>query len=143
MRERTLKMRTFIVAMALALAAGTPAVAQSCGDEITALEQRIDREGREAVSTSTSGKETSARREAQGVEAHRANTSPSNLPGGPAPGTGEAAAQNEAADAGGAGTGVMSAKASLNEARTAQNAGDDAQCRRFVDEAKRQLEGRP
>lgn len=125
-----MKMRQ--IAIALAAGAGmsvSAASAQSCQDRIAALEPRLSEQGRAAISASTSGKETGARREAKAADGK-----PS------AAGSGEAQGERAAEDAAGGGDGVLQAKARLNEARTASNDKDEGRCAALVAEAARLLE---
>jgi hypothetical protein len=119
--------RTTLAAAAL-LALAAPAAAEGCRERTDALAGRIDQEGREAVSASTSGKETGARREAKGAD------------GAPQTGGGpEAQAERAAEDAGAGGLGAQQAKARLNDARVALGKGDEARCAELAAEAERLL----
>ncbi|MGV7029619.1 hypothetical protein [Methylobacterium symbioticum] len=132
---------------AVCLAAGSfcflavgPVVAAGCVDDVTALDNHIKDMAKTAISTSTASKEAAGRREAMAEEAKKRGVPPAALPGGPEPGTSEATAVEQAAQAGGGGTGVMEAKAALNHARELANKGDDAGCVGALAEAKRALD---
>jgi hypothetical protein len=133
------RFRIALAASALLLLAG-PALAESCGERADALERRLDQEGREAVSASTGGKDTGARREAKAEETERTGEAPSRPANAPQAAPGEKQAQAAAADAGGGGTGVMQAKASLNEARVALGKGDEPGCLAAMAKAEKELE---
>ncbi len=128
-----MKMRRYAYALAACAAiSASSAWAQPCQDRIAALEPRLVAEGREAISASTSGKETGARREAKAVDGKS-----------PAAGGAETQGERAAEEAAGGGDGVLQAKARLNEARIASRDGDENRCAELVTEAERLLEPRP
>ncbi|MFJ5486371.1 hypothetical protein ACIKTA_01425 [Hansschlegelia beijingensis] len=128
-----MKMRRCAYALAACAAiSASPALAQPCQDRIAALEPRLVDEGRAAISASTSGKETGARREAKAVDGK-----PSAAAGG------ETQGERAAEEAAGGGDGVLQAKAKVNEARIASQDGDENRCAALVAEAERLLEPRP
>jgi hypothetical protein len=130
----------FSTAGLLCVLAAEPAIAAACEDDITALDAHIKDIAAIAISTSTASKEAAGRREAMAEEAKKRGVPPTALPGGPEPGTSEATAVEQAARAGGGGTGVMEAKAALNRARDLARKGDEAGCLRALADAKRALD---
>ena len=135
-----MKSAVLLTAGLLCVLAAGPVIAAACADDITALDTHIKDKATTAISTSTASKEVASRREAMAEEAKKRGVPPTALPGGPEPGTSEATAVEQAAQAGGGGTGVMEAKAALNRARELAKKGDEAGCVSALAEAKRALD---
>ena len=125
------------------LAVAGPASASPCGDQIGALDARLNDTAATAAAASSGGQGVAAAREAQAMEARDENR-PAGAPAVPFQSEGrEAQATQRAAEAGGGGDRVMQAKATLNRARTLDAQGDGAGCMEAVAEAERRSAPRP
>jgi hypothetical protein len=135
-----MKPAVFLAAGLFCVLAAGPVLSAACADDVAALDSHIKDMATIAISASTASKEAAGRREATAEEAKKRGVPPTALPGGPEPGTSEATAVEQAARAGGGGTGVMEAKAALNRAREFAKKGDEAGCVSALAEAKRALD---
>lgn len=119
-------MRTtpMFVAIGLMAAAGAPAFAASCRDEIGSLDARLKREATAAVSSRTG----------------HGDTPVTSVPTGPRASPPDTEASARAGEAGGAGDRLVQAKALLNRAHTLAQRGDDAGCLATIALGKKQLE---
>lgn len=88
-------------------------------------------EATEAISASTSGKETAARREGEGVTGTAGGSDPRSAPA------------DKAAQAGKGADAAQQAKVALDEARTADAKGDAKGCEAAVERAERELKKAP
>lgn len=117
-----------------------PASASPCGDRIAALDARLDQEAEAAISTSSGGQGVAGAREGQAMQDEDGEIPP-NEPAVPFQSEPrEAAATEDAVEAGEAGNLVMQAKAALNRARTLDREGNTAGCEEALAEAERQIE---
>ena len=122
-----------------ALAAASPGIASPCGDQIGALDARLNETATAAASASSGGQAVAAAREGQAAEARDENRA-TGAPAVPFQSESrEAQATQRAADAGGGGDRVVQAKATLNRARTLDAQGDANGCMAAVAEARRQI----
>lgn len=117
--------------VAVLMAASTPALATPCAQRIDALAKQVKSESTAAIAASTSGKETAARREGEGLTGTAGASDPRTAP--PA----QAAQAGKGADA------AQQAKVALDEARTADAKGDAKGCEAAVERAERQLKAAP
>jgi hypothetical protein len=113
------------------LLAGAPALASPCADQIAALDKRMRGEATEAISASTSGKETAARREGEGTTGTAGAADPRTAP------------PDKSAQAGLGADRAQQAKVALDEARTADGKGDAKGCEAATARAKQQLDAAP
>jgi hypothetical protein len=120
-----------ISAFLISVAIAGPALASPCGDQIAALDQRVMKEAREAISASTSGKYTASSREAQGITSSEGKPSIPEAPPG------------VSAEAGKGGDMAQQAKVSVEEARTADQKGDTKGCEAALTRAKQQIGATP
>lgn len=119
------------LAAALACTLCTPALASLCSQRIDALSKQVRGEATEAISASTSGKETAARREGEGVTGTAGGSDPRSAPA------------DKAAQAGKGADAAQQAKVALDEARTADAKGDAKGCEAAVERAERELKKAP
>ena len=120
---------------AVLLWSAAPAFA-ACSDDITSLEQKLDGMIRTAGAASSGGQGDAALRGGKAEEARKTGTPVESLPKPPGPDN-EKATQTAAA-AGGGGSGLMTAKATLNDAKIADGKHDEAACSAAVAKAKGQ-----
>ena len=119
------------LAAALACTLCAPALASPCSQRIDALSKQVKGEATEAISASTSGKETAARREGEGVPGTAGASDPRSAPA------------DKAAQAGKGADAAQQAKVALDEARTADSKGDAKGCEAAVARAEQQLKTAP
>jgi len=119
------------LAAALACTLCTPAFASPCSQRIDALSKQVKGEATEAISASTSGKETAARREGEGVTGTAGGSDPRSAPA------------DKAAQAGKGADAAQQAKVALDEARTADSKGDAKGCEAAVERAEKELKKAP
>jgi hypothetical protein len=119
------------LAAALASTLCTPALASPCSQRIDALSKQVRGEATEAISASTSGKETAARREGEGVTGTAGGSDPRSAPA------------DKAAQAGKGADAAQQAKVALDEARTADSKGDARGCEAAVARAEKELKAAP
>lgn len=119
------------LAAALACTLCTPALASPCSQRIDALSKQVKGEATEAISASTSGKETAARREGEGITGTAGSSDPRSAPA------------DKAAQAGKGADAAQQAKVALDEARTADSKGDAKGCEAAVERAEKQLKTTP
>ncbi len=120
---------------AVLLWSAAPACA-ACSDDIASLETKLDAMGRTAGAASSGGQADAAARGGKAEEASKTATPVNDLPKPPSPEN--ETATRTAALAGGGGTGVMTAKATLNDARNADKKHDEAACSAAIAKAKGQ-----
>ena len=109
----------------------------ACSDDIASFEKHLDSVGRAAGAATSSGQATSAQRGEKAKESRDTATPAKDLPTPPT--SGNVAATQQAAQAGGGGDKVMQAKVTLNDAKVASKKGDQAACTAALDKAKAQL----
>lgn len=119
------------LAAALACTLCTPALASPCSQRIDALSKQVKGKATEAISASTSGKETAARREGEGITGTAGASDPRSAPA------------DKAAQAGKGADAAQQAKVALDEARTADSKGDAKGCEAAVARAEQQLKTAP
>ena len=109
----------------------TPALASPCSQRIDALSKQVKAESTAAISASTSGKETAARREGEGLTGTAGESDRRTAP------------PDKAAEAGRGSDAAQQAKVALDEARTADSKGDARGCEAAVTRAEQQLKAAP
>ncbi|GJD56001.1 hypothetical protein [Methylobacterium dankookense] len=109
----------------------TPTLASPCSQRIDALSKQVKSESTAAIAASTSGKETAARREGEGLTGTGGESDRRTAP--PA----------QAAEAGKGAEAAQQAKVALDEARTADAKGDAKGCEAAVTRAEQQLKTAP
>lgn len=119
------------VLVAGAACGAAPARAAGCGDRLAAIEARLDRSAETAGAAASGGQAVAAAREGQAQAGGAAPAVPFQAPGP------EAAARGAATQAGGDRS--MQARATLNRARAALAARDEAGCEAAATEAEGQL----
>lgn len=108
-------------------------VLAACSDDIASLETKLEALGRQAGAASSSGQADAAARGGKAEEARKTDTPVSALAKPPTP-ENEKATQSAAAAGGGGG--VMTAKATLNDAKIADGKHDEAGCSAAVAKAR-------
>lgn len=106
-----------------------PAMASPCSDEIAALDKRVQKEGREAISAATGSKTEAAARAGQGQSGAAGDAQP--------------APPQQAAQAGPGAEKAQAARVALDEARTHDGKGDTKGCAEAVERAKSNLDTAP
>lgn len=119
------------LAAALACTLSAPALASPCSQRIDTLSKQVRGEATEAIAASTSGKETAARREGEGITGTAGASDPRSAPA------------DKAAQAGKGADAAQQAKVALDEARTADSKGDARGCEAAVERAEKALKAAP
>jgi hypothetical protein len=113
-----------------------PAFGSPCGDEIQALEARVDAAAADTAALSSGGQGVAASREAQAMQAERGQTQPGTpVQKLPEHDVGATAAATPLAG----GDKALKARAALNRARALDQQGNAAGCSEAVAEVKREL----
>jgi hypothetical protein len=113
-----------------------PVFATPCGDEIRALEPRVDEAMSKSAALSSGGQGVAASREAQAMQAEK-SPPPPGAPAQKLPehGVGATAAATPLAG----GDNAVKARAALNRAQAQDREGDASGCSASVEEARREL----
>jgi hypothetical protein len=127
--------RAFLAAAVLSLLSAAPAWASPCGDQIRALEPRVDEAVSRSASLSSGGQGVAASREGQAMQAERGQKPSPPVQSLPEHDVNATAAAKPLAG----GDRAMNARTALSRATALDRDGDAAGCMSAVEQVRREL----